>query len=345
MPPDTTKTTGPKPTLRTIAELSGLAVPTVSRALNDAPDIGAETKARVRRIAAEIGYVPNRAGVRLRTGRTNVISVIMTTDADLTNHTGRFVGAVAQGLQGSAFHMNYTPYLGAADRMRPVRYIVETGSADAVILDQIEPGDPRVEYLIEKGFPFVTHGRTDWSDSHPYYDVCNHDVGRVGVEFLARRGRRELLLIAPPAEQSYGRAMREGASEAAGQAGVNLIIDPQVTSHAKRPELLEVLGRRLAESPRIDGVLTASCSAAMSATAAIEAAGRRLGEGIDLFSKETTDPLLALFRPQIHFILEDVTRAGDFCARAAMQRVRDPSAPPMQFLRHIGLDEVQEGRV
>jgi len=65
---------GQKPTLKTIAQMSGLAVPTVSRALNDAPDIGSETKKTIRRIADEIGYVPNRAGVRLRTGRTNVIS-------------------------------------------------------------------------------------------------------------------------------------------------------------------------------------------------------------------------------------------------------------------------------
>ncbi|MEL6809546.1 MAG: LacI family DNA-binding transcriptional regulator, partial [Pseudomonadota bacterium] len=63
---------GERPTLKTIARLSGLAVPTVSRALSDAPDIGKDTKRRIRDIAKRIGYRPNRAGVRLRTGRTNV---------------------------------------------------------------------------------------------------------------------------------------------------------------------------------------------------------------------------------------------------------------------------------
>ncbi len=48
-----------KPTLKTISQISGLAVPTVSRALNDAPDIGSATKKLVRKIADEIGYVPN----------------------------------------------------------------------------------------------------------------------------------------------------------------------------------------------------------------------------------------------------------------------------------------------
>lgn len=50
-----------KPTLTTISRLSGLAVPKVSRVLHDGPDIGAATKKLVRRIADEIGDVPNRA--------------------------------------------------------------------------------------------------------------------------------------------------------------------------------------------------------------------------------------------------------------------------------------------
>ena len=66
-----------RPTLKTIAFMTGLGVTTVSRALKDAPDIGAETKERVRMVARQLGYQPNRAGVRLRTGKTNVIALVL----------------------------------------------------------------------------------------------------------------------------------------------------------------------------------------------------------------------------------------------------------------------------
>ena len=66
-----------KPTLRTIANLTGLAVTTVSRALSDAPQISLETRERVHKIAREIGYLPDRAAQRLKTGRTNVISILL----------------------------------------------------------------------------------------------------------------------------------------------------------------------------------------------------------------------------------------------------------------------------
>src|ERR1700744_5534622 len=59
---------GEKPTLRTIAEMTGLAITTISRALNNAPELAQETRERVQRIAAQIGYVPDRTALRLKTG-------------------------------------------------------------------------------------------------------------------------------------------------------------------------------------------------------------------------------------------------------------------------------------
>ncbi|MBL8893261.1 MAG: LacI family DNA-binding transcriptional regulator, partial [Rhizobiales bacterium] len=61
-----------RPTLKTIAELTGLGVTTVSRALKDGPELSLRTKQRVRNVANEIGYLPHRAGVRLKTGKTFV---------------------------------------------------------------------------------------------------------------------------------------------------------------------------------------------------------------------------------------------------------------------------------
>ena len=191
-----------KPTLKTIAHLSGLAVPTVSRALSDAPDIGADTKKLIRKIADEIGYVPNRAGVRLRTGRTNVISLVMSTEHDLMSHTARLIASVAGGLRHTPFHLIVTPFFPDQDPMDPVRYIVETGSADAVILNQIQPNDPRVAYLMERNLPFATHGRTIWSDKHPYYDFDNKAFGVIAVQQLAARGRKNIFVIAPPGSQN-----------------------------------------------------------------------------------------------------------------------------------------------
>ena len=58
-----------RPTLRTLAEITGLGVSTVSQALRDNPEIAEETRRRVKLAAQQAGYMPDRAGVRLRTGK------------------------------------------------------------------------------------------------------------------------------------------------------------------------------------------------------------------------------------------------------------------------------------
>ncbi len=116
----------------------------------------------------------------------------------------RLVAASAGALSGTPYHLVVIPEIPGQSLLDPVRYVVETRSADAVIFNRIQPQDPRVAYLREKGFPFVTHGRSDWHADHAWFDYDNDGFGRRAVAHLARRGWRNLLLIAPPATETYG---------------------------------------------------------------------------------------------------------------------------------------------
>lgn len=320
---------GGKPTLKTIAELSGLAVPTVSRALNDAPDIGAETKALVRKLAKDIGYVPNRAGVRLRTGRTNVISLIVSTELDLMNHTPRLISAVAAGLRDTPYHLIFTPFFPDQDVMAPVRYIVETGSADGIILNQIQSDDPRVAYLLDRGVPFALHGRPDDTTHCAYYDFDNAAFGQLAVGRLVAKGRKGILLIAPPRSHAYAQHMIGGVQEAAARHDLAVEVAETVTSDCARDVVSAYIADRLSHQPRIDGIILGSASAAIATFAAVEAHGATLGQDIDICTKEAF-PLLSLFRPDILTITEKVDEAGHFLADAILQAIHHPELPPMQ---------------
>ncbi|MCF7698448.1 LacI family transcriptional regulator [Loktanella sp. M215] len=320
-----------KPTLKTIAGLTGLAVPTVSRALSGAEDISLQTRARVRAVADQIGYVPNRAGVRLRTGRTNVISLVMSTEHDVMNHTAKLISSVAGGLRNTPFHLNITPYFKDEDPMKPIRYLVETGSADAVIFNQIMPADPRIRYLMDRGFPFATHGRSNWSDRHAWFDFDNRAFGALGVRSLAARGRRRLVLIAPPRDQSYAIAMIGGAMATAQSLNVDLVVLDDVNSDSPLDLIEASLTALLSGAGPTDGVIAGSTNAALAVIAAAEAGGRVLGQDLDIFSKEAIT-FLRRIHPRILAVSEDVAAAGDFLARAAMAGVRQPTAAPMQHL-------------
>lgn len=309
-----------RPTLKTIAAATGLAIATVSRALKDAPDIGEETKRRVRETAAQLGYRPNRAGVRLRTGKTNVIALVLSTEADVMNHTSRLIYSIANALRGTPYHLVVMPYFPDQNPLEPVRYIVETESADGVILNQTMPDDPRISYMTERGIPFATHGRTAMGVDHPFFDFDNEAFARVAVAALADRGRSRLLLIAPPNAQLYAHHMTHGFRQAAENLGIGVELSEGYTSDSGGDVIEAAVADRFAAPNPPDGLLVGSTTAAMSAVAGAERSGRVLGQDFDLVAKEAI-AVLRRFRRDIIIVPEDVGRAGDFLARALVAAI------------------------
>ncbi len=323
--PSTEAGGGGRPTLKTIAYMTGLGVTTVSRALHDAPDIGQATKERVRLVAQRIGYRPNRAGVRLRTGKTNVISLILSVETEFLGLTSHLVYGISEYLAGSPYHLIVTPYARRSDPLDPVRYIVETGSADGVIFSRIEPQDPRVRYLHQRGFPFATHGRTDMGIEHPFFDFDNGRYGEVAAERLAGRGRRRLALLAPPAELTFSRHMTEGFQRVIERHDLIDVPIRGVTTDSSHEDIQGEIGRLMGSRRRPDGIVCGSASAAISTIAAAEAAGFVIGRDFDVAVKESFN-MMKKFRGDIEVVHEDFRRAGMSLAEAVVRTI-DGTAP------------------
>ncbi len=319
-----------RPTLKTIAVETGLAVTTVSRALSDAPDIGAETKTLVRAVAKRLGYRPNRAGVRLRTGRSNVISFLMSPERLLTGYSARMIHAFASELRESGYHLIVTPTFDDEDPLDQLRYLRDTGSADAVIINKVLPQDPRIAFLHAEGIPFVTHGRSDMGIDHAWYDFDNARFGNLAVEALAARGRRNIAVLAPPMEQNYAQLIMNGATEAAARFDLECTRVTDATSDSE-PDVIEAaIGVMIAQT-QPDAILCASISSTIAAVAAVEKAGLSVGSEIDMAAKEPSH-FLPMFRAPIISIAENVDKGGTFMARAALAAIRQPDAPPMTYL-------------
>jgi LacI family transcriptional regulator len=332
-----------RPTLKTIAAATGLAIATVSRALNDAPDIGGETKRRVREAALQLGYRPNRAGVRLRTGKTNVIALVLSAEADVMNHTSRLIYSIANGLRGSSYHLVVMPFFPDQDPMEPIRYIFETGSADGVILNQTKPDDPRVRYLTERGFPFAAHGRTDMEIAHSFYDFDNEEFSRLAVRALHRRGRKRLLLLPPPRNHNYARHMITGFSDEAASNGSTFEIMETATSDSGSVAIEDAVAARFAQPSAPDGMLFGSTTAAMAGVAAAERNGFRIGAEFDVVAKEAI-PFLRRFRHEIIVWHEDVAAAGAFLARAVCAMIERAPPADWQFLESPKAPDQEEER-
>ncbi len=318
-------------TLKTLSRLTGLAATTVSRALGDAPDIGKDTKEMVQRTAREVGYRPNRAGVRLRTGRTNVISLILPSENSVMDHTAQLITSMSGVFRDTQFHMNITPYFADQDPMEPVRYVVETQSADVIVLTQIAQDDPRVRFLLDENFPFVTLGRSKWAHQHSHFDFDNVCFGRLGAETLMGDGWQNIALLSPSPEYAYTHHIIAGATEALTPVGKSITVIPNVVNTDPLDVVEQRVGEFLQANPHIDGVICSSSSSCIATVCAIEALGRQVGVDCGVFSREAL-PILKKIRPTIRTSTEGVLEAGTFIAEAAMQLIQNPDQPPRQLV-------------
>lgn len=296
-------------TLRTIAGETGLAVTTVSRALSNDPRIAQATRDLVVQTADRLGYVPDRAAQRLRTGRTKVVQVLLNLDHEFLSFSNEIIGGLSELLSGTGYSVTLFPDILGSDRLAGVRQIVEGRLGDGIIFNRIQPFDPRVRYLTERGFPFVCHGRTEFAAPHPYVDYDNEAFARLSVDRLITKGRNRLLIILPPDDYSFGQHLRWGAVAAARATGITLEIPTEVTLDSPQDQTLDWLRDRLSRDDRPDGIICVGEIAAMTALAAAHDRGLRVGEDIDVVAKQASD-VFDLLRPRIDIFTEDLRQTG-----------------------------------
>lgn len=320
-----------RPTLKTIAFMTGLGITTVSKALKDAPDIAADTKERVRLVAKQIGYRPNRAGVRLRTGKTSVIALVLSTEEVVMGITSHLVQGISEVLSDTQYHLVLTPYSYSSDSMEPVRYIIETAAADGIIFSRTEPDDARVRYLHERNFPYASHGRTEMGIEHPWHDFDNRRFTNEAVKRLVEKGRKKLALFGCPPGLTFHRHLRDGF-----ESGLQETRTSEITlSGVNTEDPLDLVRDRIKDLMSLpdipDGIVCSSGGATFGLVAGIEAAGLTLGKDVDVASKQQAD-VLPLFRPQLLVVNEDAQLAGRELAKAVLGRIRGEDTKTLQSL-------------
>lgn len=330
--PDTAQPRSPaRPTLKTIARLAGLGVTTVSRALHDAPDIGEETKLRVRRLADSLGYQPNRAGVRLRTGRSHVIALVLATESEELGINSQLIYGLSEVLSATTYQLVVMLHDPAGDPLAPIRNIVEAGTADGILFARIEPEDARVRFLSERGVPFATHGRTAMGIEHPYFDFDNEAYAESAVCRLESLGRRCLALIAPPPHLTYARHMAAGFDRGVRRLGLDRVPVDAIDTDSPHELIQAEVSRLMERDDRPDGFVCGSAVAALSVTAGAEALGLVLGRDFDVVVKESSN-LFRKFRPAIETAHEDFRAAGRWLAEAIVGRIEGTADAGIHFL-------------
>ncbi len=321
-----------QPSLRTIAEKTGFAVTTISKALNDAPNISAKTKAYVRQVADEMGYRPDRAGVSLRTGQTHKIVLLMQLSDEISDFSRQLILGMGHGLRATTYELVFQPVLPEQDQVEEVRSIIRNRSADGIVLAQTAPDDQRVALAIEHDFPVVTHGRTHLKGDHAFYDFDNDAFSYAAVKRLSNMGCASVGLFAPEPELTYFTHLSSGLNRANAQFDVQasyIDLSEQQGDYAERVRTYCAAAFAAGRLPR--GLICSSELAALAAMDGVRRAGGEIGEDVHIVARKTSN-LLDFVSPKIQWVSEDLIVAGEQLAALLLNRIKGASAADLQVI-------------
>jgi LacI family transcriptional regulator len=320
-----------RPTLRTIAEMTGFNVTTISRALNNAPELSQETRERVQKIAAEIGYVRDRTALRLKTGRTHVISLILDPHDEILGFGQSMVSGLTGALRGTPYHLVITPNFPNVAPIDPINYILRNRAADGIIFSRTEPQDERVKLLIEHDFPFVSHGRTELAIAHPYVDYDNFTFAYQAVKRLDAKGRRRIATILPRSNFTFAKHLRDGFTAAIAETGQSSEILTHVSLDTTAEDMRQAVMARYHAPDPPDGYVCSGDASAVAVMAGITDAGRVIGRDVDIVAKRTSG-IFAQVRPKVDAIYEDTALAGRQMGELLLRRIQGERPEDLQIL-------------
>ncbi|WP_106320138.1 LacI family DNA-binding transcriptional regulator [Actinoplanes italicus] len=309
-----------------VARLAGVSHQTVSRVLNDHPNVKEQTRIRVRAAIAELGYRPNRAARALVTGRSQLIGVVARNSTLFGPATmlSEFEQAAADAgfavSVGSVHELDRSSISAVVDRhldQRVAGLVVIANTASATEALAEIPGDLPVVFIDgdpDSGRPLVT--------------VDQVAGARAATRHLLDAGHETVWHVSGPTDWFDSAGRIQGWRQTLEEAGAE--VPPLLSADWSAAEGYRT-GQMLARMPEVTAIFTANDHLALGILRALHERGRRVPHDVSVVGFDDV-PEAAYFIPP----LTTVRQAFGDVARAALSlllgQMRDENGTANQIV-------------
>jgi DNA-binding LacI/PurR family transcriptional regulator len=310
-------------TIADIARIAGVSKSTVSRALNDSPLIGNETKDKIRAIAAEHDFHLNAPARRLRLKQSNAIAFVTYPYKSESGVPDVFMLEMMSGVSAALHAEGYDLLIVPTHPTDTswVREYLDAGRVDGFVLLSATCTEAHLQALLDLKAPFITWGVLPWGRGHSSVSGDSVNGGRLATEHLLESGRSRIAFLGGPAEAPEIEDRYRGYEAALAAAGQT--VDPALVVHAWWSEEAAANAMRelLERAPDLDAVFVNSDLMAFTAMDAIRDAGRRVPEDVAVVGYD--DVSLARFgNPPLTTIRQNGPLAGQLLGRNLIEHIR-----------------------
>ncbi len=307
-------------TIKDIARALNISISTVSRALRGMPEIHADTRAAVMRLADELDYQPNQLAKNLLKSQTRTIGVIV------PNLSYYYFSAMLNSIEEAAMQAGYSVLVCQSNES----YLREATHIQNLLRSQVEgfilslsrdtDNCEHVERLVRKGIPLVLFDRYADTIRADKVIVDNRDAAFKATMHLIEHGCRRIAVLAGPPQLHISNERLAGYRAALARAG--LAEDRACVLHCdftpERTRLQTIALMKLPEPP--DGLLTISDRIAFTALFALKERGVRVPDDVAVVSFNN-EPLCDFLTPSLSSVSQPIQEMGMETVRLLLKQL------------------------
>ncbi len=318
-------------TLEEIGELAGVSRSTVSRVINNHPNIRAEVRERVERVIAETGYRPNQAARSLASNQSNILGLVIPNVVQAV-FTDPYYPRLTQGISAAANRLGYTLALFLFHSLEEERGAIQSFSSNSLLDGLIITADtienPFVPQLLERDIPFVYIGRPVEAERVTYIDVDNLNGGYTATAHLLKLGYKRIAQIAVSINTA-GIDRDKGYRQALRDRGVT--VDESLTAYGDFTQASGYEAMKVLIPQQPDAVFAQSDTMALGASIALREAGLRIPQDVALVGFDDLPPALQAEVP-LTTVRQHVQRTGEIALETLVDQLQNPDQPPQHII-------------
>jgi DNA-binding LacI/PurR family transcriptional regulator len=263
-------------TIRDVAAAAGVSHQTIANVIKSPERVAPATRELVEYHIQQLGFRPNRMAQNLSNRRSRLIGFRVQARSALA--TGgildAFLHSLAEGAEEIDHHIVLFSSPPGMSEVEKAAAMYRESIADAFVVAETEPGDPRIDALVAAKLKFVSFGRTDSAMPHHWVDTDNVVGSRLAVRHLLDVGHRAIGFLGWPGESWVGDDRAAGWHAELAAAGLPHP-DDSVARAVNDRQVGAVAAEALLRSrPDLTAVVAVSDELALGVMAAAERLGR-----------------------------------------------------------------------
>ena len=316
-----------KVTISDVARLAGVSTATVSHTINNTRYVSGETKEKVYKAIAELGYTPDASARSFRTGKKKTVGFIV---PDISNKFfGTMIESVENHLSAHGYHLIISNTKEDADREETNIRLLTAGLVDGLLIASTMEDFSRFDSLIPAGFPVVLVDRT--FDIKKYFSITVSNFQPIyrSVCRLAAKGARRVGIVGGLPRLSSTKERISAYQQAVADSGLEQ--DPDLIRYGDSMEnsVQSCLDELLAK--QCDAIVVCQGLMASETVIYLHQKGIQLAKDIDLVSFVDYDSNLNdLYANQMDCIVQPVEQLGELAGQEILARIENPDAPVVE---------------